>query len=185
VTAAERTSIEPTSLLARQLGARVRPEFAVAVIVPVPGDPILGTPACGVPGCSRSVVAGGLCTSHYSRWRREGYPDLEPWMAATDPTTRGHRGLQGCAVGDCRRGAMAAGLCAKHHYRWDSLGRSNLAGWLASVVDDPDGRPVCAVGGCELLVESRDPGLRVTPEALARTRTTEPALVRQRVRHLR
>jgi len=162
VTAAERTSIEPTSLLARQLAARVRPEFAVAVIVPVPGDPILGTPACGVPGCSRSVVAGGLCTSHYSRWRREGYPDLEPWMAATDPTTRGHRGLQGCAVGDCRRGAMAAGLCAKHHYRWDSLGRSNLAGWLASVVDDPDGRPVCAVGGCELLVESRDPGLCVS-----------------------
>jgi integrase len=162
VSAAERPGAEPASLLARQLTARLRPEFAVEVIVPAQDDPILGTPCCGVGGCERLAMAGGLCASHYSRWRHDGYLDLEPWRTATDPATRGHRGLQVCAVGGCRRGAMAAGLCSKHHYRWNAVGRPVLEGWLASVVDDPDGRPACAVGGCELLVESVDPGLCVS-----------------------
>lgn len=159
---AEQAAVEPTSLLARQLAARLRSEFTVAVIVPAQDDPILGTPACGVPGCARPVAAGALCTSHYRRWRHDGYPDVEPWWTTTDPATRGHRRLQACAVGDCRRGAMAAGLCSKHHYRWDALDRPVLDGWLGSVVDDPDGRPACAVGACELLVESSDPGLCVS-----------------------
>jgi hypothetical protein len=38
-------------------------------------------------------------------------------------------------------------------------GTPGLGGWLATVFDDPDGRPACAVDGCELLVESTDPGL--------------------------
>ncbi len=162
-TRAEQAGAEPTSLLARQLAARLRPEFTVEVIVPARDDPILGTPACGVSRCERPVEAGGLCTSHYRRWRHDGYPDLEPWQARTDPHTRAHRPLQACAVTGCRRGAMAAGLCSKHHYRWATmLGRPDLDGWLASVVDDPDGRPACAVHGCELLVESADPGLCVS-----------------------
>lgn len=158
--ALEQTSVEPTSLLARQLTARLRPEFTLAVIAPAPDDPILGAPACGVPGCARSVVAGGLCNSHYRRWRHEGYPEIAAWTLVTDPTTRGHRRLQACAVRECRRGVLGAGLCSKHHYRWTKiLRRPDLDGWLATVTDDPDGRPVCAVGGCELLVESTDPGL--------------------------
>jgi hypothetical protein len=160
VSAAELVSAEPTSLLARQLTARLRPEFAVEVIVPAPDDPILGTPACGVSGCARSAMAAGLCTSHYSRWRHEGYPDLGEWTATTDPASRGHRRLQACAVGGCRRGVLGAGLCSKHHYRWTKMmGRPDLGGWLATVVNDPDERPACAVGGCDLLVESVDPGL--------------------------
>jgi hypothetical protein len=69
--------IPPASLLARQLTTRLRPEFTVEVIVPACDDPILGTPACRVSGCVRPLMAGGQCTSHYSRWRHEGYPDLE------------------------------------------------------------------------------------------------------------
>lgn len=153
--------VEPTSLLARQLTARLRPEFATAVIVPACDDAILGTLACAVPGCARPMMAARLCTSHYSRWRHDGYPDMEEWTATTDPATRGHRPLQACAVAGCRRGVLGVGLCSKHHYRWTAmLGRPELAGWLATVVDDdPDGRPACAVAGCELLVESADPGL--------------------------
>lgn len=163
MSAAEQSSAEPTSLLARQLAARLRPAFTMEVIVPAVGDPILGTPACGVADCGRRVMAGGLCTSHHRRWRHDGYPDLGPWQASTDPHTRAHRPLQACTVDACRRGAMAAGLCSKHHYRWAKiLGRPDLDAWLASVVDDPDGRPACAVRGCELLVESADPGLCVS-----------------------
>jgi hypothetical protein len=150
----------PASLLARQLAGRLRPEFTVGVIVPGADDAILGTPACGVSGCVRPRIAGGLCTSHYSRWRRAGYPDLESWIVTTDPSSRGHRRLQVCAVTGCRRGVLATGLCTKHYYRWNTmLGRPELGGWLATVVDDPDGRPACAVDGCELFVESTDPGL--------------------------
>lgn len=160
IAAIETPRAEPASLLARQLMVRLRPEFAVEVIIPAADDPILGTPACGVTGCGRPSIAGGLCTSHYSRWRRAGYPELDGWRAVTDPASRGHRPLQACAVTGCRRGVLGAGLCTKHHYRWTKmLGRPDLDGWLATVVDDPDGRPACAVGGCELLVESTDPGL--------------------------
>ena len=158
--AAETMSIPPVSLLARQLTARLRPEFTVEVIVPACDDAILGTSACRVSGCARPLIAGGQCTSHYSRWRRAGYPDLESWIVTTDPGSRGHRPLQVCAVTGCRRGVLGTGLCTKHYYRWSKmLGRPELDGWLATVVDDPDGRPTCAVGGCELLVESTDPGL--------------------------
>lgn len=158
--AAETTRAEPTSLLARQLTVRLRPEFSVGVIVPDPDDAILGTPACGMAACARPLVAAGLCTSHYSRWRRAGYPDRDGWMAVTDPASRGHRPLQACAVTDCRRGVLGSGLCTKHHYRWAKMaGRPDLDGWLATVVDDPDGRPACGVEGCALLVESSDPGL--------------------------
>ena len=161
MTAATSTTLPaPSSLLARQLMARLRPEFTAEVIVPAVTDPILGTGACGVSGCARPLLAGGLCTSHYSRWRRAGYPDPAGWMAVTDPATRGHRPLLACAVTGCRRGVLGKGLCTKHHYRWNKMaGRPELDGWLAMVVDDPDGRAACAVGGCELLVESADPGL--------------------------
>jgi integrase len=67
------------------LEAAVRPEFAGEVYFPDPADPVLGRGGCAVVDCGRLSWGRGLCSSHYDRWRRDGKPDLEGWLATAKP----------------------------------------------------------------------------------------------------
>ena len=69
-----------------KLVATVRPEFRADVLVFDPRDPVFGGACCGVAGCVRTARAHGLCSAHHRRWwRKEGKPDLERFIATTDP----------------------------------------------------------------------------------------------------
>jgi integrase len=77
----------PAGLL-EELMAAVRPEFHGEVLVFDPRDPVFGGPACAVSGCVRTARGQGLCPGHHQRWwRSEGRPDLEWFIATTDPRT--------------------------------------------------------------------------------------------------
>ena len=86
----------PPGLLEKLMGA-VRPEFRSDVLVFDPRDPVFGGPPCLVDGCGRTGRVYGLCSSHAQRWRRHGQPDLEEFIATTDPEFGGHaaRGFTG------------------------------------------------------------------------------------------
>lgn len=143
-----------------RLRAAVRPEFAVEVILPAPGDAVLGAPVCQVPGCGRSSGRCGLCLAHFARWDRAGRPERGPWAAAADPTTWGHRPLASCRVPGCRFSQHRDQLCYAHSYIWRRQGQPDVDDWLAALpaVGDVDGIE-CAVEGCRLLVELGEPGL--------------------------
>jgi len=79
--------IRATGLLAKLMAA-VRAEFRGDVVVFDPRDPVFGGPACAVAGCVRTARAQGLCPGHHQRWwRTEGKPDLDRFIATTDPKT--------------------------------------------------------------------------------------------------
>ena len=81
-----------------RLLAAVRPEFQVEVLIPAPGDLILGTPPCRVDGCPHRQRHRGLCHAHHQRWKRQGRPDLDRFVAAADPTVIGRRSATACLV---------------------------------------------------------------------------------------
>jgi site-specific recombinase XerD len=139
----------------------VRPEFATDVIVPVSGDAILGMAVCSVPSCGRSSSQKGWCQAHYRRWHLDGRPERGAWAAGADPTAVGHRPLAPCRAPTCRFGQFRDRLCYAHAYAWRREGRPVLDDWLAALL--PAGHvvdaTVCAVAGCELLVEQGEPGL--------------------------
>lgn len=143
---------------AERLRAAVRPEFTAEVLVPAPGDAVLGAPACRVPGCGRSSMRRGWCQAHHRRWDQAGRPEPEQWAAAADPATWGHRALSACQAPGCRFGQHRDRLCYAHSGDWRRQGRPPRDGWLATLVPADD-TGVCAVHGCELLVELGEPGL--------------------------
>src|SRR4051794_2870792 len=64
----------------------VRAEFRNDVLVFDSDNPVFGGPACAVPGCVRTARGQGLCPGHHQRWwRKEGKPDLDRFIATTDP----------------------------------------------------------------------------------------------------
>jgi integrase len=72
--------------LLEKLVASIRPEFRAEVLVFDPRDPVFGGACCAVPGCVRTARAQGLCAAHHQRWwRKEGKPNLEHFIATTDP----------------------------------------------------------------------------------------------------
>ena len=61
------------------LTSAVRSEFAVGTYLPEPDDPVLWGPACMVPDCPGGRVQmkePRLCTTHLSRWRKQGKRDI-------------------------------------------------------------------------------------------------------------
>jgi len=84
---APRRSLGAPSLLDK-LQVAVRPEFAVEVYFPDPGDPVLGRGACAVAGCERLSWGRKLCASHYDLWRRHGKPAVETWLATAKPLAK-------------------------------------------------------------------------------------------------
>jgi integrase len=134
-----------------RLGAVVRAEFRVEVLVPAVGDPILGSPACAVPGCVRSSRYSGLCLAHLGRWRKAGRPERGAWAAGADPAVMGYRPLHSCLVADCGFGQHRYQLCYKHSRAWDKSGRPAVDRWQPVLAQAPT--PVCAVPGCTLWAE--------------------------------
>ena len=137
------------------LTARLRPEFAVAVILVDPGDPVIGGPQCLVPACERLAVLRGKYSAHHQNWVEDGRPgNVESW-ATTVPALR--RWLQQpvkCAVETCRRGRRDFGLCHSHASRWRRQGRADLTRWIAEGGGGPLPRgQVCRFPGCELDAE--------------------------------
>src|SRR5579875_760497 len=82
----------PKISLFAKLQDAVRPEFAVDIYFPDPDDPVLGRGHCKVAGCGHLVQAHGLCGSHHDRWRRQGKPEIEHWLATAAPLAS-RRGL--------------------------------------------------------------------------------------------
>jgi integrase len=150
---------ERAGLSARLLAA-VRPEFRVEVFLPAPGDLILGTPPCRVGGCPHRQRTGGLCHAHRQRWKRQGRPDLDRFVAVADPTVVGRRSATPCLVAWCRFGAARRGLCVRHHERWERAGRPDPASWATSVPEPPGwgrDRPACRLPFCTLWAHGRQP----------------------------
>jgi integrase len=137
------------------LTARLRPEFAVPVILVDPGDPVIGGPQCLVPACERLAVLLGKCSAHHQHWVEDGRPgDVEAW-AATVPALR--RWLQQplkCSVETCRRGRREFGLCHSHASRWRQQGGVDLERWIAEGGGGPlPAGDLCRFPGCQLDAE--------------------------------
>lgn len=63
---------------------------------------------CAVSGCEWAVHARGFCSSHYTRWKRNGDPgDV---IRRTVPAT--------CSVEGCPLPRRNRGMCGKHYERW-------------------------------------------------------------------
>ena len=45
-------------------------------------------PRAGSPGCERTARGRGLCQGHLQRWNDQGRPDMERFVASTDPRWR-------------------------------------------------------------------------------------------------
>lgn len=145
----------PNALLERLLAA-VRPEFRAARLEFPTSDPVFGSAPCRVPNCPRPARGQGLCQGHHQRWVRAGRPDLDVFVATTDPRWRRQRPNLVCGVGGCGYGVARRGLCQLHAQRWERAGRPDLTGWVA---DRPaGGQPatgtVCRIGHCALWPEA-------------------------------
>ncbi len=146
-------------LLERLVGV-VTGEFRSDTLVFAADDPIFGSGLCHVGGCGRAGRAGyGLCSGHRLRWLNAGRPDLESFVAATDPRWRRQQPNMACRVGGCGYGSARSGLCALHAQRWARSGRPGLDSWLgtAPAVKQPEAGAVCRVTHCGLWPQAAGP----------------------------
>jgi integrase len=150
---------ERAGLSARLLAA-VRPEFRVQVLIPAPGDLVLGTLACRVDGCPHRQRTSGLCHAHHQRWKRQGRPDLDGFLATADPTVVGRQSATPCLLGWCRFGAARRGLCVRHHERWERADKPERTSWAGGVPEEPGwerDRPGCRLPFCTLWAHGHQP----------------------------
>lgn len=52
---------------------------------------------CTIEGCGGRIVARGLCTRHYARWRKHGSTEL-PERVLASPVQAGHRACKDCGA---------------------------------------------------------------------------------------
>lgn len=142
----------PSGLLAK-LVATVRPEFRGEELVFDPQDVVFGGTLCAVVGCTRTGRAKGLCWGHNHRWARIGKPDLEEFIATTDPQWRRQTPYLPCRASGCCYGRRCeAGLCPIHHRAWTRAGRPDLAPWLAALPEPTHQPSICLITSCQLWV---------------------------------
>lgn len=69
--------------------------------------------------CERPAYGGGLCRTHYSRWRRRSDQQgtVEEWLATT--TAEPLEAKPTCIVRGCFNQRAISGLCSTHLQRWD------------------------------------------------------------------
>ena len=84
--------------------AIVRPEFRTDIYIPAPDDPVFVADQCAVGDCDRTAVSirRGLCNAHAIRFRKQGRPPMEDFLADPGPPVRGRRPLTPCTVDGCR-----------------------------------------------------------------------------------
>lgn len=152
-------SCAPSGSVVAQLMAAVRPEFRVDRLFVAVDDPILGGGGpCRVPHCERTGHSAQLCHAHYVRWKHQGRPELATFVVTTNPATKGHGYTRPCGVDNCGRGRAHHGLCNRHHKAWVRTGEPPVGDWLSVAPPaDPDDEP-CAMPGCRLSAEPRQPG---------------------------
>ncbi len=140
-----------TSVLGRLMAA-VRPEFRGDELLFDAEDPVFGGGTCRVPDCIRSARGRGLCPGHLQRWVDDGRPDLDVFVASTDPRWARQQPNQQCQVAGCGYGVARSGLCVLHAQRWIRSGRSDLQGWLANrpAIKQPAPGASCHVEHCQL-----------------------------------
>jgi integrase len=143
-------------LLAKLLNA-VRPEFRQDMLLFGPEDPVFGHRPCRVVGCRRTGRTHGLCPGHDCRWTAAGRPDLDHFVAITNPKMQKYQRPGPCLVPGCQRGIRrAVGLCQAHDALWRRHGEPELGPWLDQLPatkqpDDPS--LTCRVGWCDLWPE--------------------------------
>ncbi|MEU5736239.1 hypothetical protein ABZ797_46770 [Streptomyces antimycoticus] len=148
------------------LGARleqvVRSEFRRDDFVFAADDPVFGADVCRVAECRRRATGHGLCTGHNLRWRHEDRPDLDIFVATTDPRWKRQRPNLKCRFPGCHYGTARGGLCQLHGGRWDRAGRPELESWMAQPQDFP--RPAagvsCLIEHCRLWPTTHSPFCR-------------------------
>ena len=138
------------------LVAAVRPEFAVEVFLPEPGELILFGRVCGVDGCPRRgnarpdpSVERWLCISHGEQWAADGRPSVEGWLAGgVALLTAWKRRLQPCFAAGCERSRCCKWWCSFHAKRWVQSGRPDRDVFARSGPPAPVGQARCEVAGC-------------------------------------
>jgi site-specific recombinase XerD len=155
----EPTPARPAGLL-KKLVAAVRPEFRLDILAFGSGDPVFGGQPCRVAGCERTGRIQGLCFGHDRRWRLQDKPDLDSFIAATDPRMKGRQALAPCRAPGCRHGRKQRGLCTRHLYAWQQAEQPDLDPWLDTLIsmDRPGPIPAtCRIANCDLWVHAALP----------------------------
>ena len=115
----------PRSSWEQLLLVSVRAEYRGEVIVAAEGSPLLGA-GCAVAGCTgygyhRPWGRGtgrALCALHGDRWRAEGRPAIDAWVAHAR-LPRALRPVRVCEVAGCPRSSHHGGRCRTHEYLAD------------------------------------------------------------------
>jgi integrase len=132
----------------------IRPEFAVEIYRPTPGDPVLFGPSCVVAGCrARGLqrtqgMRGHLCQAHACAWRRDDEPPLRAWLRHGARSLRNERVALACAAAGCRRSVHAHRLCYAHARHWQRAGKPPLDTFAAAAPAVRTQRVLCRVAGC-------------------------------------
>ena len=123
---------------------------------PSSDDLVLGRPACAVPRCDRSGWEHGLCSAHARRWKDQGRPDRDAFLADPGRELNGRRELTTCTVAGCRFGSSGLGLCMPGTAAAGSARLSPTRPcWAASVPTvSADGRSECQLPFCTVWVEN-------------------------------
>ena len=138
-------------LVERLIGS-VRSEFRSTLLVFSADDPIFGGGACRIQGCQRPARGRGMCPAHRQRWVTQGHPDLDTFVATTDPGWQRQRPNQRCAVPGCGYGSCRAGMCVVHGQQWRRAGQPDVERWRAaqSPPTPPAGKETCRIEHCQL-----------------------------------
>ena len=137
----------------------LRPEFAADRIVVGVNDPAYSAGPCLVEGCQRLARGHGMCAGHHHRWAKAGRPDVDEFVASTDPGWARQRPNRACRVEACGYGVARKGLCQLHAQGWERSGRPDFEQWLAAG-PPPIKAPVaeaCHVPGCLLWPQAAGP----------------------------
>jgi len=150
VTGASSVAGSGSGLLERLMAA-VRPEFRSRLLVFDADDTVFGGGACRVEQCRRPARGRGMCPGHLQRWVKEGRPDLEVFVAVTDPGWQRQRPNAQCRVPGCGYGSCRAGMCVLHGQQWRRAGGPDPDGWLPDrPIKQPAGGLTCRIDHCTL-----------------------------------
>lgn len=73
---------------------------------------------CAVDGCGKPASCRGWCRAHYTRWQRNGDPNIKK----TGGTIRGV-----CSIAECGEPHKSRGFCSTHYARWGKHGTAAAA----------------------------------------------------------
>jgi integrase len=103
------------------LADALRPEFNVDCYQPASGDLVLGRVTCRVGDCEGLAKARGLCDAHHREWTAAAKPELDGFVTAASPLTRGTRRPSGrfdlFRLGDTARAEWCYVLQCRHDER--------------------------------------------------------------------